>query len=178
MLIFGPFVIVFVMNRITNKDMIRRDKMNIYFTNVMLLVIAIIASFTIGLKAYLLIQVPIILISHSMGLWLFYVQHQFDGVSWVRSDSWDYKIAAMNGSSFLKLNPVFQWFTGNIGFHHVHHLSSRIPNYNLASCHYENALFNQIRPISILESFKTFRLNLWDEVNSKMVSFRIAKKSA
>ena len=74
--------------------MIRRDKMNIYFTNVMLLVIAIIASFTIGLKAYLLIQVPIILISHSMGLWLFYVQHQFDGVSWVRSDSWDYKIAA------------------------------------------------------------------------------------
>jgi omega-6 fatty acid desaturase (delta-12 desaturase) len=149
-----------------------QQKKNIYFTNLMLLSIAVLMSLWIGVKAYLLIQLPVILISHSMGLWLFYVQHQFDQVSWKREGEWDYKTAAMEGSSFLKLSPILQWFTGNIGFHHVHHLSSRIPNYYLEKCHNENDLFDNIKPIRFFSTFKTFKLSLWDEANRQLISFR------
>jgi 4-amino-4-deoxy-L-arabinose transferase-like glycosyltransferase len=134
-------------------------------------------SLLIGVKNYLLIQLPVILISHSIGLWLFYIQHQFDDVSWERDEKWDYKTAAIHGSSFLKLPTVFQWFTGNIGFHHVHHLSSRIPNYNLARCHYENDLFKEIRPITLLATFKSLKLHLWDEANERMISFKYLGKT-
>jgi omega-6 fatty acid desaturase (delta-12 desaturase) len=129
-----------IRNRITTKRMSREDKLNVYTTNIGLLVMAVLLSLLIGVKAYLMIQVPIVLIAHFFGIWLFYVQHQFDDVSWERGQKWDYKTAAILGSSFLKLPAVLQWFTGSIGFHHVHHLSSKIPNYNLARCHYENDL--------------------------------------
>lgn len=103
------------------------ERSNVYFTNVVLLLMAIAMILLIVLKAYLLIQVPLILISHTIGLWLFYIQHQFEDVSWDRTGGWDYKTTAIEGNSFLKLPAVIQWFTGNIGFHHVHHLSPRIP---------------------------------------------------
>ena len=125
-----------------------------------------------GFKNYLLIQIPVIVISHSMGLWLFYIQHQFDEVSWEREGNWDYKTAAIKGSSFLKLPIIFQWFTGNIGFHHIHHLSSKIPNYNLARCHYENDIFRDVKPIILFSTFKALYLSLWDESTREMISFR------
>ncbi len=132
----------------------------------------------VGFKAYLLIQIPIVLIAHSIGIWLFYIQHQYDEVQWVRNPQWDYKSAALYGSSFLKLNPVFQWFTGNIGFHHVHHLSPKIPNYNLAKCHYENDFFNDVKPIILRSTFSALSLNLWDEVNMRMIGFSQIPKTA
>jgi omega-6 fatty acid desaturase (delta-12 desaturase) len=138
----------------------------------MVLLMAVIISLVIGIKAYLLIQLPIILISHSMGLWLFYIQHQFDDVYWERSEKWDYKTSAIKGSSFLKLPAVFQWFTGNIGFHHVHHLSSRIPNYYLEKCHNENNIFKEVKPIVLFKTFRALTLGLWDETTQKMISFR------
>jgi len=170
----GPVFLVFVMNRLTTKHMSAKEKRNVYFTNMTLLVMAILISLLIGFKAYILIQLPVILISHSVGLWLFYVQHQFDEVSWERNETWDYKTAAIKGSSFLKLPVILQWFTGNIGFHHVHHLSSRIPNYYLARCHYENNFFKDVKPIRLFSSFKALQLNLWDEASRQMISFRYA----
>jgi omega-6 fatty acid desaturase (delta-12 desaturase) len=169
---FGPIFVIIFQNRVSNSKMTKKEKLNIYFTNIMILIMAASISLIIGLKAYLLIQIPILLISHSIGLWLFYVQHQYEEASWEREGNWDYRTAAIKGSSFLKLPVVFQWFTGNIGFHHVHHLSSRIPNYNLARCHKENDIFREVKVIDIWASFKTLRLSLWDEASRRMISFR------
>jgi omega-6 fatty acid desaturase (delta-12 desaturase) len=171
MFIFGPVFVTFVTNRITTKKMAKKEKINVYFTNLILLAMAASISLAIGVKAFLLIQLPIILIAHAMGLWLFYIQHQYDEVLWVRNNKWEYKYAALLGSSFLKLGPVLQWFTGNIGFHHVHHLSPRIPNYNLSKCHYENDIFKEIKPIKLMGTFKALTLNLWDEENHRMIRF-------
>ena len=168
----GPILVVMLQNRITSKEMTKLEKRNIYFTNLMIFLMAVVISLFIGVKAYLLIQLPVILISHSMGIWLFYIQHQFDDANWERESKWDYKISAIRGSSFLKLPALLQWFTGNIGFHHVHHLSSRIPNYNLAKCHYENDIFKDVKPLILFSTFKALTLGLWDEASRKMISFR------
>jgi acyl-lipid omega-6 desaturase (Delta-12 desaturase) len=171
MFTFGP-VFMLMQHRFSTKQMTRGEKQKVYFTNIAILLMAVLISLMMGLKAYLLIQLPVIFIGYCIGLWLFYIQHQFDEVIWNRNSKWDYKTAAIGGSSFLKLPPVLQWFTGNIGFHHVHHLSSRIPNYNLARCHYENDIFKDIKPIVLFSTLKAFKLSLWDEANRQMVSFR------
>jgi len=172
LLILGPILLLFVFNRTTKKEMARSEKRNIHFTNLMILLTGIGLSLLIGFKAYLLIQLPVILISHIAGVWLFYVQHQFEDAVWERNEDWDYKNAALSGSSYLKLPKLLQWFTGNIGYHHVHHLSSKIANYRLEKCHFENELFRNVKPITLLSSFESFKMNLWDEANKKMVSFR------
>ncbi len=172
MFTFGSVYLVLIKNRFAKKQMSRQDRLNVYITNIGLLVIAVLLSLWIGVKAFLLIQIPIIIIAHCAGLWLFYVQHQFDDVSWDRSQKWDYKTAAIEGSSFLKLPAILQWFTGNIGFHHIPHLSPKIPNYNLARCHYENELFRDVKPITLFSSLKALKLRLWDEATRRMVSFR------
>jgi omega-6 fatty acid desaturase (delta-12 desaturase) len=171
MFTIGSVFVVFLQNRLTRKKMARQEKLNVHFTNLMLLLMAVSISLVIGIKAFLLIQIPIVLIAHSIGIWLFYIQHQFDDVDWERQDKWDYKTSAVNGSSFLKLPAVFQWFTGNIGFHHVHHLSSKIPNYNLERCHNENAIFSDVKPLYFINTFKTLNLGLWDEANRQLISF-------
>lgn len=168
----GPLLVIFYQNRISTKKMTRGERLNVYFTNIMVLVMAGLISMLIGIKAYLLIQLPVLLISHSMGLWLFYIQHQFEDVYWERDGKWDYKISAVKGSSFLKLPVILQWFTGNIGFHHVHHLSSRIPNYFLPKCHYENDIFKDIKPVVLFATFKALTRGLWDETSHQMISFR------
>ena len=168
----GPLFMILVQNRFSKKSMVPKERWNVYFTNLVLLLIAIGMSFLIGLKAYLLIQIPLILISHVIGLWLFYIQHQFEDVSWNRSGNWDYKTAAIEGSSYLKLPAILQWFTGNIGFHHVHHLSPRIPNYNLSRCHNENTMFSDVKPVRLISTFKALTLSLWDEANLQLVRFR------
>jgi len=167
----GPLYMIFVQNRFSKKYMTPKEKWNMYFTNIVLALIATAMSLLIGLKAYLIIQLPVVIFSHILGLWLFYIQHQFEGVSWHRSSNWDYKTAAIDGSSFLKLPAVLQWFTGNIGFHHLHHLSPRIPNYNLARCQYENDLFKEVKPITLFSTFKALKLSLWDEANRQLVRF-------
>jgi omega-6 fatty acid desaturase (delta-12 desaturase) len=171
MFTLGPVIVVFLTNRLTKKSMQKKEKLDIYFTNAMILLMCAAISLVIGLKAFLLIQIPVVLIAHSIGIWLFYIQHQYDEVMWVRDSEWKYKNAALHGSSFLKLPPVLQWFTGNIGFHHVHHLSPKIPNYNLAKCHYENEIFSDIQPVKLFSAYRALSLNLWDEVNMRMIGF-------
>ena len=172
MFTLGPLYMIIVQNRFSKKSMTPKERRNVYFTNIVLSLMAMGMILLIGLKAYLLIQIPLIVISHAIGLWLFYIQHQFEDVSWDRTTSWDYKTAAIEGSSFLKLPAILQWFTGNIGFHHVHHLSPRIPNYNLARCQYENDLFKDVKPITLFSTFKALNLSLWDEANGQLIRFR------
>ena len=125
-----------------------------------------------GLKAYLLLQLIVLVVAGAAGVWLFYVQHQFEGVYWERKEQWDYSLAALQGSSFYKLPKVLQWFSGNIGFHHIHHLSPRIPNYNLEKCHRSEPLFQAVKPVTLLSSFKSFTFRLWDEQRRKLVGYR------
>jgi len=172
MFTIGPVYMVFILNRLSRKSMTRQEKLNIYFTNSILLLMSAIISLIIGIKAFLLIQIPIIILSHSIGIWLFYMQHQFDDVSWERGRDWDYKTAALTGSSFLKFPVVLQWFTGNIGFHHVHHFSSRIPNYNLEKCHNETEIFKDVKPVTFFSTFKALTLNLWDEAEHRLTSVK------
>ncbi len=130
------------------------------------------ASLTIGFQTYLLIQLPIILIGGSLGLWLFYIQHQFESVYWARHESWDPMKVALEGSSYFKLPRILQWFTGNIGLHHIHHVRPNIPNYNLQRCHDDIPAFQAVEPLTIRTSLKSLRLSLYDEKRQKLISFR------
>jgi omega-6 fatty acid desaturase (delta-12 desaturase) len=171
----GTLLVFLISNRFTRKSMDKRGRMGVYITNAGLLVFATGMSFIMGLKAFLIIQFPIIYIAGIMGFWLFYVQHQFDPSYWSRNESWDYQKVALEGSSYYKLPRILQYFTGNIGFHHIHHLSPMIPNYNLARCHHENAIFNQIQPLKFWMAFKTLSFRLWNETTCEMISFRKLK---
>src|SRR4030095_1766389 len=147
----------------------------VYITNLVIAALVGIIIFFIGLKSFLLVQAPIIAITLSVGTWFFYVQHQFEDTYWDNDEEWDYTEAALRGSSYYKLPRVLQWFTGNIGFHHVHHLSPRIPNYNLEKCHKENRLFEKTLVLTIRSSFRSVFLTLWDENSKKLISFRQLK---
>jgi omega-6 fatty acid desaturase (delta-12 desaturase) len=104
-------------------------------------------------------------------VWLFYVQHQFRHVVWTNSKNWDYKTVALKGSSLFKLPWILNWFTGNIGYHHIHHLSTLIPNYNLKKCHEENSMFWDIKPVTFFSAFESLLLRLWDEKRQMLIKF-------
>lgn len=176
--LIGPLYLIFILNRFTKKGGSAKARWNVYLTNISILTFAVGMSFLIGWKAFLFIQLTHLFIAQAIGLWLFYAQHNFEEVSWERADTWDYKSAAIHGSSFLKLPLVLQWFTGNIGFHHVHHLSPRIPNYNLARCQEENDLFKEVKPITLWSTFKAMKLSLWDEASHQLIRFRNVRTSS
>ena len=170
--VLAPLFIFLLQQRLPKAKADRRERSSVYWMNLAILGLAIVMATIFGIKAYLLIQLIVVMVAGSSGIWLFYVQHQFEGVYWERRDEWDYAAAALKGSSFYKLPRVLQWFSGNIGFHHIHHLSPRIPNYNLEKCHKANPLFQQVRPVTLISSFKSFTFHLWDEQRRHLVSFR------
>lgn len=172
----GPFFLFVIWFRFTKKSMNPSERKSVYITNLILLAYVSGLILLLGWKAFLLIQLPVIYIATVAGVWLFYVQHQFKEVIWTRQDAWDYKRMALEGSSYLKFPKILQWFSGNIGFHHIHHLSPRIPNYNLEKCHKENKMFDAIKPITFLPSLQTMNLRLWDEKMEKLISFRQYRK--
>jgi omega-6 fatty acid desaturase (delta-12 desaturase) len=141
-------------------------------TNAAIALIAGILIWFIGLKAFLLVQLPIMLIAASLGVWLFYVQHQFEHTSWHDSSRWDLHDAALHGSSHYDLPPVLRWFTANIGIHHVHHLCSRIPYYRLPRVLRDYPELGKVGRLTLLESFACVRLTLWDEERRQLVPFR------
>lgn len=149
---------------------------SVYWTNLGLLFLVGVPAYFLGFWPTMAIYVPSVLIASSIGTWLFYVQHQFEETYWEHKPEWDYTLAAMHGSSYYKLPRVIQWFTGNIGFHHIHHLSPRIPNYNLERCHEDNPLLQNVVQLTLLSSIKTVRLALWDETERRLVSFRLARR--
>lgn len=178
MLGLGGMGLFLVRNRFpSRKTNSKTARKSVHWTNLSLTLILILFSLTIGLSDFALVQAPIFIIGLAAGVWLFYVQHQFEGVYWAaNTDEWDFVDAALQGSSFYKLPKILQWFSGNIGFHHIHHLSPRIPNYQLETCHEENALFQKVEEVTLINSLKSLRFRLWDEENNKLVGFRFAKK--
>jgi omega-6 fatty acid desaturase (delta-12 desaturase) len=173
----GPLLIFLITHRIPTKSFRKRERNSIHWTNLFLVVYIILMSWLIGIKQFVLIQLPIIWIASTIGVWLFYVQHQFEGVYWDRTETWDFVRAGLEGSSFYQLPKVLQWFTGNIGFHHIHHLSPKIPNYNLEPCHNSNPIF-QVRSVKLLDSLKSLKLRLWDEKRGRLVGYKSMKKNA
>jgi len=173
-ILFGvaPLFLFLIKHRFPAAQAGRRERHSVAWTNLALVGVAAGMSWVFGLKAYLLLQLAVIMVAGSAGVWLFYVQHQFDGVYWERSEAWDYSTAALKGSSFYKLPKVLQWFSGNIGFHHIHHLSPRIPNYHLEKCHRAEPLFHAVKPVTLLGSLKSFTFRLWDERRQKLVGYR------
>ncbi|MCL4785902.1 MAG: fatty acid desaturase [Verrucomicrobia bacterium] len=169
--VLAPLFLFLVWQRIPNPKAGSRERRSIYWTNLGLLGMAAGMSWLFGWKAYLIIQLSVMAVAGSAGVWLFYVQHQFEGVYWERGADWDYTTAALKGSSFYKLPRILQWFSGNIGFHHIHHLSPRIPNYNLERCHKSEPLFQTVKPVTLFASFKSFTFRLWDEQRRKLVGY-------
>ena len=173
----GPVAKFLIDNRFSTRGARKRERKSVLFTNLAILVIMGAASLTIGIKAYLLIQLPIVLIGGAFGLWLFFIQHQFEGVYFARHGEWNSVRAALEGSSYYKLPRILQWISGNIGFHHVHHIRPRIPNYNLSQCYAGVPALQVVEPLTILKSLKSLRLHLWDEKQRKLVSFKEGQRT-
>jgi omega-6 fatty acid desaturase (delta-12 desaturase) len=167
----GSTFVFLIAHRFPYKTKGKRERNSVYWTNLAILGIIALAWATIGWQAYLLVQLPIIILGSTVGVWMFYVQHQFEETYWERHENWSFESAALEGSSFYKLPKVFQWITGNIGFHHVHHLSPRIPNYHLEKAHNDNPIFQEVEPLTFLESLRCLSLRLWDEEKRIMVGF-------
>jgi omega-6 fatty acid desaturase (delta-12 desaturase) len=169
---FAPLYVFLVHQRFPSRAVGKRDRRGVHWTNGALLAIAVVMGLTIGIKAYVLIQLPVIMFAATAGVWLFYVQHQFEEVRWERHANWNFAEAALRGSSFYRLPRILQWFSGNIGFHHIHHLCPTIPNYNLGKCYKEIPAFRQVKPITLWSSMKSLSFRVWDEQRKKLVGYR------
>lgn len=153
----------------------KKERNSVYWTNIGILLVAGTLMYLIGWKEYLMIQIPITYIATTVGAWFFFVQHQFEDAYWAKEEEWDYATAALQGSSYYQLPKILQWFTGNIGFHHIHHLSPKIPNYKLQLCHEENPELQDVHILTLRSSFDTLGLALFDEENQKMITFKDVK---
>ncbi|MGE5374901.1 MAG: fatty acid desaturase [Bacteroidota bacterium] len=166
----GPLAVFLLTQRIPAASQGRRERASVLWTDFFLVVVIALMCWLIGWKTFLMIQLPIIWISSTIGIWLFYVQHNFDPTYWDHHEGWEFVKAGLQGSSFYKLPLILQWFSGNIGFHHIHHLSAKIPNYNLPRCYYENSLFH-VTPLTIRASLISLTLRLYDEEQKMLVGW-------
>jgi omega-6 fatty acid desaturase (delta-12 desaturase) len=171
----GPLWVLLLGPRVVSWSAPRRLQRSVLGTDLTLVVLIGALCWLLGWQGFLVVQLPALLVSGSIGIWLFYVQHQFEDTYWQSSESWSYDEAALQGSSYLRLPRVLQFLTGNIGLHHVHHLSARIPNYHLQAAHDENAALHGVPTISLLDGLRATRLKLWDERQRKLVGFRAAR---
>jgi omega-6 fatty acid desaturase (delta-12 desaturase) len=171
--IIGPLLVFVIVERIPPAKG-KREIASVWWTNLALAVIVTVMILIFGWKAYLTVQLMVLFFGTSMGVWMFYIQHNFEGVYWERHDKWDYFKASMQGSSFYKLPAMLQWFSGNIGFHHIHHLGSKIPNYNLPKAYKENQIFH-IKPLTLLSSLKCLKWRLYDEANRRLTGWDVLK---
>jgi acyl-lipid omega-6 desaturase (Delta-12 desaturase) len=175
--LFGiaPLFLFLVLQRIPSRKADKRVRRWVHVTNLCILLVAAAGIWAFGFLPYLIIQLTGMLVASVGGVWLFYVQHQFEDVYWERKSEWDFAKAALEGSSFYKLPRLLQWFSGNIGFHHIHHLSPRIPNYELQHAHEAEPMFRSVKPLTIRKSLKSLRFRLWDESRHQLTGFRVLK---
>ena len=173
-----PIILFVVLNRlpISKSKALKKVRPSVYITTVVITLVMVGLIWLVGWQNFLMVQIPIIFIASTTGTWLFYVQHQFEDTYWSANNGWDYTSAAMRGSSYYKLPKVLQWFTGNIGFHNIHHLSPKIPNYLLEKCYKDNPFFQESVVLNIRSSFKSLFLRLWDENQKKLISFHHLRK--
>jgi omega-6 fatty acid desaturase (delta-12 desaturase) len=176
--VLAPLFVFVIKHRFASPKADKRHRRSVLQLNFVLLGTATLLSWIFGILPYLLIQSIAMAVAGAVGLWLFYVQHQFEGVYWERADNWDYTAAALRGSSYYKLPKVLQWLSGNIGFHHIHHLSPRIPNYNLQRCHESSRLFQEVTPITLTTSLRSLGFRFWDEQDRKLVGYADLRRIA
>jgi len=176
--LFGvaPILIFTILQRFTKKNMSFKEKLYVHLSSLTIILCMLLLMWMMGWKNYLLIQLPILYIATAHGVWLFYIQHQFRSVLWTKTENWDYKSTALQGSSLFKLPGLLNWFTGNIGYHHIHHLSPLIPNYNLKKCYDENPIFQVDTPITFISAFESLFLRLWDEKRQILIRFNEIQK--
>ncbi len=176
LLTIGPFLSFTLFQRFAKPKDDKRERISVHATNLALAGIVAGTMALVGWKTYLLVQIPITMIATTIGVWLFYVQHNYEGTYWERHEKWDYLTAARYGSSFYQLPAVLQWFSGNIGFHHIHHLSPRIPNYLLEKCYRENPILH-VQPLTLRGSLRSLGLRLWSEEIGRMVGLDALKSA-
>jgi omega-6 fatty acid desaturase (delta-12 desaturase) len=174
LLAVAPLYVFVLKQRLPRRGAGAREVVSVVVTDLALAVIFGLLFATIGVKKTLLVELPLLAVAGAAGIWLFYVQHQFEGVYWARHDRRDYVAVAMQGSSLYALPRVLQWFAGNIGFHHIHHLSPRIPNYRLPKAFREQPALQRVDRLTLLSSLRSLRLRLYDEGSRRMVGFREA----
>jgi len=174
--VIAPLFLFVVRQRFPSSKANPRERWSVHWMNLSIAFMAGTLSWAFGPVQYLMLQLIVMAVAGGAGVWMFYVQHQFEDVYWERAEEWDHTAAALQGSSFYRLPRILQWFSGNIGFHHIHHLSSRIPNYNLERCHRSHPMFRNVKSITMRSSLKSFPLRLWDERLKKLVSFRHLRK--
>ena len=175
MFVLGPLYLLLVSNRKNHKGAKRKERINTHVTTSAAVIIYALVIMLIGWQAFLIIQGTILFVAASLGIWLFYVQHQFEDAYFENKDEWDYVKAAIDGSSYYQLSKPLQWLTGNIGFHHVHHLSPRVPNYYLETVHETNPSLQRVTTITLRTSLKALRFRLYDENQKTFISFRELK---
>lgn len=176
MLLIGPLAMFFVAHRFPSEHSGPREIRSVHWTSIALVAITLVMSILVGFVPLVMVMLPVIWIAGIFGLWLFYVQHQFDETYWEHHHEWDFFESALKGSSFYKLPKVLQFFSGNIGFHHIHHLSPRIPNYRLEKVQNEVPIFESVKPVTFFSSFRFLVLRLWDEEERKLIGFRALKR--
>ncbi|HUI87644.1 MAG TPA: fatty acid desaturase [Anaerolineales bacterium] len=174
MFLIGPMLLFVIIERIPPSKG-KREIAGVWWTNAALVVIVAAMILLFGWRDYVIAQLWILFFGTTAGVWLFYVQHNYQGVYWERHPQWNYFKAGLQGSSFYKLPAVLQWFTGNIGFHHIHHLGSKIPNYNLPRAYKENALFH-VPPLTIASSLECLRWRVYDEARRKLAGWDVLKQ--
>lgn len=167
----GPIAVFLVEYRFNRKGAKRKERLNTYLTNASIVGLSALLCWAVGWQAFLMIHGPIFFVSGLLGIWLFYVQHQFEESYFEHEDEWSYVKAAVEGSSYYKMPKPLQWITGNIGFHHVHHLSPRVPNYNLEKAHNHTTPLQKATTITISTSLKSLKFRLWDEKTKSFVTF-------
>jgi omega-6 fatty acid desaturase (delta-12 desaturase) len=167
----GPVVAMIVGPRIPARNARPRMRRSVIGTDIALAVLVGGLCWLVGWREYVMVALPPALLAGAAGIWLFYVQHQFEDAYWQSTSDWNYADAALRGSSYLKLAKPLQFFTGNIGLHHIHHLNARIPNYNLQRAHDENPIFHGVPTLSLWQALRAVRLKLWDEDRGRLVTF-------
>jgi len=168
----GPLFMFVLMHRLPLPNYGKKQTRSVWLTNLGILAVGTVLSLLMGVKTYLFIQIAVIWIAGAFGIWLFYIQHQFEETYWERDEEWNYVASALLGASFYKLPGVLQWFSGNIGYHHIHHLSPRIPNYFLDKAHEQSPLIQKwARKIDFGNGWRHARLKVWDEAIKRMTGF-------
>lgn len=174
----GPIYVFLLKNRFNRKGAKKKERNNTYLTNILIAALVGLLCWAIGWQSFLLVQGSIFMVSSAAGIWLFYVQHTFEDSYFEEDKEWEYVKAAVEGSSFYKLPKLMQFLTGNIGFHHVHHLSPRVPNYKLQEAHNHTTPLQNVPTITLATSLKSLRFRLWDPEKKNFVSFKDVKSVA
>src|SRR5690625_1249104 len=173
---FGPIYLILISGRVNRKDARKKDRYNTYLTNALIVLFYGTIAFFVGWQSFLIVQVVSMYIAGSLGIWLFYIQHTFEDSYFEEESEWDYVKAAVDGSSYYKLPRLFQWLTGNIGYHHVHHLAPRVPNYNLEEAHESTPPLHQATTITFLTSLKSLKYRVYDPKNKVFITFKETKQ--